>query len=112
MSNIGVKFVSTTQAGLESLDVVDGQLIFVTDSSNIYVDFNRERTLYTKETRDEIVILENDAARTGLESPIEAFYYITETSMLWRYSGGEWVEVSSSADIELLSEEDISKITI
>ena len=87
-----VKFVSTTSSKLPQLSIENGQLIFVTDTRTIYLDFNGVRTEY-----NQIVVLFNENQRLSLAYPIEGlFYFVKETNVLWRYDGNyQWVQLTS-----------------
>ena len=85
-----VKFVSTVDSKLSQLDIENGQIIFVTDTRTLYVDFNDVRTEY-----NQIIVLRNEAHRMSILSPLKAFYFILETNILWRYDGNEWIQLTS-----------------
>ena len=88
MTTAIVKMYSTTQSGLERLPVVDGQMIFVQDTKNIYLDFNSMRICYTA-----ISVFKKDSDRQDLLAPVEGFYFVEETSILWRYKK-KWIQIS------------------
>ena len=83
-----VKFYHTTQSKLAQLPVSDGNLIFVTDTKKMYLDINGNRLGY-----QDIQVLPTDTDRTSILAPIEGFYYIEETNILWRYKEG-WKKVT------------------
>ena len=83
-----VKFYHTTQSKLAQLPVSDGNLIFVTDTKKMYLDINGNRLGY-----QDIQILPTETDRTSILAPIEGFYYIEETNILWRYKEG-WKKVT------------------
>ena len=87
-----IKFVSTISSKLSQLGIENGQLIFVTDTRTIYLDFNGVRTEY-----NQIVVLFNENQRLSLAYPIEGlFYFVKETNVLWRYDGNyQWVQLTS-----------------
>lgn len=85
-----VKFLSTVNSKLPQLNIENGQLIFVSDTRNIYLDFNGVRTEYSQ-----VVILEKEQDRFNFLSPITAFYFIQETKVFWRYENGEWEQLTS-----------------
>lgn len=90
MVNPIVKLYSTTAARLNDLEVNDGQLIFVKDTRRIYLDMNGLRVEYS-----DIRLLSFDSDRSGLLAPVEGFYYIEETNVLWRYKS-KWTQISPS----------------
>lgn len=88
MSNSIVKFYHTKQSKLSSLPVRDGNLIFVTDTKVLYLDINGNRLPYV-----DIQILSQESDRTSILAPIEGFYYVEDTNVLWRYKGS-WKQVT------------------
>ncbi len=85
-----VKIYSTTASKLAQLPVVDGTLTFVKDTRRIYLDMNGVRVEYSI-----IQVLPNEVSRTGLLAPIEGFYFVEETSVMWRYKEG-WKQITPS----------------
>ena len=83
-----VKFYHTTQSKLAQLPVSDGNLVFVTDMKKMYLDINGNRLAYT-----DIQVLPKETDRTSILAPIEGFYYVEETNILWRYKEG-WKKVT------------------
>lgn len=83
-----VKFYHTTQSKLAQLPVSDGNLIFVTDTKKMYLDINGNRLGY-----QDIQVLPTETDRTSILAPIEGFYYVEETNILWRYKEG-WKKVT------------------
>ena len=85
-----VKFYHTTDSKLPQLSVTDGNLIFTTDTKRMYLDINGMRLHYM-----DIQILSQESDRTSILAPIEGFYFVEETNVLWRYKGG-WKQVTPS----------------
>lgn len=85
-----VKFLSTVNSKLSQLDIENGQLIFVSDTRNIYLDFNGVRTEYSQ-----VIILAKESDRVNYLSPITAFYFVKETKIFWRFEGGEWIQLTT-----------------
>lgn len=83
-----VKCYSTVGSKLAQLPVSDGNLIFVKDTRTIYLDMNGLRIGYT-----DIQILSTEEDRTSILAPIEGFYYVENTDIIWRYKGG-WRQVT------------------
>lgn len=83
-----VKFYHTTQSKLAQLPVSDGNLVFVTDTKKMYLDINGNRLGY-----QDIQVLPTETDRTSILAPIEGFYYVEETNILWRYKEG-WKKVT------------------
>lgn len=88
MSSAIVKMYSTTASRLSSLQVADGQLIFVKDTKRIYLDLNGIRLEYS-----DITVFETDSARVNTLAPVEGFYFVEETGITWRYKGG-WKQIT------------------
>ena len=75
-----IDVISTTNSKLSNLPIKDGQLIFVHDSKKIALDYKNVRTVY-----EQIQVLEKESNRTELIAPINSFYFVAETSILWKY---------------------------
>lgn len=102
-TNVKLSVTTTTDSRLPSLEIKNGQLIFVKDAQSIALDYDDKRTLYKQ-----IVILQTETERTSLLAPISGlFYFVEETNKLWRYQSG-WIQINITPDdIESISEEDI-----
>lgn len=85
-----VKIYSTTASKLNQLPVVDGTLTFVKDTRRIYLDMNGTRVEYSI-----IQVLQNEASRKNLLAPVEGFYFVEDTSVMWRYKEG-WKQITPS----------------
>lgn len=96
-----VKVYSTVAAKLPQLAVTDGQLIFCRDTRTIYLDMAGVRVGYT-----DITTLASETERTGLLAPVEGYYYVDETNLMWRYNG-KWTRINS-ADSEVIFFGDVS----
>lgn len=89
---MATKFITTVEERLDLLPISNGQLIFVRDSHKIYHDYNGERIEYSQ-----ILFLKDDNARLQLTSPIEMFYFIRETKVLWAYTKEDgWISLTNS----------------
>lgn len=88
MANAIVKVYTTVEAKLSQLAVVDGQLIFVSDTKRIYLDMGGYRVCYTA-----IQVFSTDQDRLDWLAPIEGFYFVKSTGVLWNYSGS-WKQLS------------------
>lgn len=87
-SNV-LKVISTTDSKLKQLQIQNGQLIFVYDKWQIYMDMNNKRTLY-----EQIKTIDTETERSNILAPINGFYFIIETGVLWRYSE-KWIQITS-----------------
>ena len=84
-----LKAISTVDSKLSTLDQQDGQLIFCKDTRRILLDLNGIRTAY-----EQITIINTESQRTEMLSPINGFYFVLDTHILWRYSG-EWIQITT-----------------
>ena len=91
--------VSTVSERLGQLPVKYGQLIFVKDSRELYLDHQEGRILY-----NQIIILETEAQRLSMKQPVSSFYFIKETGVIWRYDDNTWILITNppSEQIEFL----------
>jgi hypothetical protein len=87
MANV-MKVYTTVATKLSSLPVQDGQLIFVSDTRQIYLDFSGTRVSYNI-----IQTFNTDEDRATWLVPIEGFYFVKSTGVLWNYSSG-WTQLS------------------
>lgn len=84
-----VKFINTIDSKLSQLPIENGQVIYVSDTRTICVDFNNVRTEY-----NQIIVLQNENHRLNVLSPLKAFYFVLETNILWRYEE-KWIPITS-----------------
>lgn len=90
MANAIVKMYTTTASKLSQLQVLDGQLIFVRDVRKIYLDINGARLEYSI-----IQVLASEEDRSNLLAPVEGFYFVESTHVMWRYKD-KWTQISPS----------------
>ena len=89
-----LKAISTVDSKLASLEQKDGQLIFCKDTRKILLDLNGIRTVY-----EQITTINTDSQRTEILAPVDGFYFVLDTHILWRYSA-EWIQITSQpADV-------------
>ena len=89
-----LKAISTVDSKLASLDQKDGQLIFCKDTQKILLDLNGVRTAY-----EQIITINTESQRTEILAPVDGFYFVLDTHILWRYSA-EWIQITSQpADV-------------
>lgn len=86
-----LKAYSTVESKLPTLPLEDGQLIFVYDKKKIILDNHGVRTVY-----EQIQTIETEEQRNDLLAPIDSFYFVIETSILWRYTNGHWNQITTS----------------
>lgn len=83
-----VKFYTTVASKLSQLEVRNGNLIFTSDTKQIYLDIHGNRLGYNC-----IQVFATDTERSALLAPIEGFYFVEETGVMWRYKE-KWVQIS------------------
>ena len=89
-----LKVISTVDSKLASLEQKDGQLIFCKDTRKILLDLNGVRTAY-----EQITTINTESQRTEILAPVDGFYFVLDTHILWRYSA-EWIQITSQpADV-------------
>ena len=94
-----LKAISTVDSKLSTLEQKDGQLIFCKDTRRILLDFNGVRTAY-----EQITTINTESQRTEMLAPVEAFYFVLDTHILWRYEDG-WIQITTQpAEIVYLSD--------
>lgn len=84
-----LKVVSTTSDRLGQLLVDYGQLIFVRDTRELYFDHQQGRISYSQ-----IIILETEEQRANMRSPVNGFYFVKNTGVIWRYDNG-WISITN-----------------
>lgn len=88
-----MKFIATTSEKLNSIEIKSGQMIFSQDERVIYLDAGTQRTSYQS-----IIILVNEDQRKNAVSPVSGFYFVEETSELWRYKNNNWTPINVKVD--------------
>lgn len=88
-----MKFIATTSNKVESIKVTSGQLIFSRDDRVIYLDSDLGRTSF-----QQIITLVSEQQRLNLTAPLEGFYFVKETCLLWNYIDGAWVRISDEPE--------------
>ena len=91
-----IQFYLTTSDKLTNIEIKKGNLIFCRDIRTIYLD-DDTRTAY-----QQIIELPTDAARAALAYPINTFYFVDETCVLWKYGNGEWHQLTTSANDQIV----------
>lgn len=102
------KLVATTSSKIRNLTIADGQLVFLYDIGRIAFDYKGTRVFY-----NQIVELESEAVRQSLENPLDGYYFIIGSGVLWAHKGG-WIQITGNpesiefVDVELpeLGQED------
>lgn len=89
MAEATFKIVATTSDKVKNLVIKNGQLIFVQDKGRVAFDFKDKRVFY-----NQITELDKEQERTSLSSPVNGYYFVIETAVLWLYNG-EWVQITT-----------------
>lgn len=79
---------TTVSERINDLPIVDGQLIFLSDLKLIYLDLNGQRLSYNV-----IQSLDTDEQREQLPHPIEGYYFVENTGIMWRYKD-KWTQIT------------------
>lgn len=85
-----MKFIATTSDKISSINVVSGQLLFSRDDRVIYLDTDK-RTSF-----QQIITVVDEDTRLSLISPVNGFYFVEETAILWRYKNTIWTQLTVS----------------
>lgn len=84
--------IATKSTKLSELVIKNGQLIFVQDKNRIALDWGGNRKFYNS-----IEIIEAEAERKAIASPINGYYFVIDSAVLWRYDNG-WTQVTSKPE--------------
>lgn len=84
----GFKVIATSSSRIRDLVVKDQQLIFIQDLGRIAFDFKGKRVFY-----NQIVELNTEAERLGLENPLDGYYFVIGSACLWCYKDG-WTQIT------------------
>ena len=90
-TNTRISVVHINKNTLESYPVSNGNVYFVSDTKELFYDIDSTRF----EVKD-ILILDKESDRTSiLFTPLNKFYFILETKILWLYKYGTWYQITS-----------------
>lgn len=85
-----MKLVYTTSKKINSLDIVDGQVIYCPDDNIIALDMKSQRFVYKT-----IRTFDTDADRINAVFASPGFYYVEETNIIWRLTNGKtWRQIT------------------
>lgn len=101
MADAILKAVYTVNSKLKDLPIENGQLIFTADVNEIHLDFNNKRTTYTQ-----LKVLDNDTERLSMLAPVELMYFVKDTGILWMFTKGEWLQLTTNPVINIVYEND------
>lgn len=85
-----VRVYTTVAAKLNKLPVTDGNLVFVSDTHHLYLDYNGLRIGYNC-----IQEFSTEEDRVNKLAPVEGYYYVEETGVMWHYKDG-WKQLTPS----------------
>lgn len=84
-----MRFIATTSDKLDSISIASGQLIFSRDNRVIYLDTD-VRTSF-----QQIITVASEEVRQGLTSPVQGFYFVKSSKVLWNYDeNGVWTQIT------------------
>lgn len=90
MASAPAQFFYTTASRLNDLGIVDGQIIFTSDTKTVYLDMKNKRHSYST-----IQVYATEADRLNELAPVEGYYFVEETNVLWRYKN-IWKQITPS----------------
>lgn len=88
----GLKIIATSSSRIRDLVIKSGQLIFLQDKGRIAFDFNGKRVFY-----NQIVELETEAERFSLVNPINGYYFVLGSGILYHYKDG-WTQITEKPE--------------
>lgn len=87
------KPIETTKANIGKIKVTAGQMISCSDTGELYFDTIKNG----RQSIADLIIVENDAARTSLAKPLSnKLYLVKDTNYIWRYDGTNWNQLTFS----------------
>lgn len=102
MSEPIFKMIYTYESKLNDLGIENQQMIFVGDRNKICLDFNNKRHVF-----EEIVDISTEEARKSIIAPVDSFYFVKDTCVLWRYMGGVWKQLTTSPAVHIVFENSV-----
>jgi len=107
MQTVMGNFISTTSERLDTIEVKPGQLIFVSDKREIYLDINGDNVAKRVPYHSILTLLTEDA-RVALDNPAQGFYYVIEDNKLWNYIDERWTDITNKDE----KEDKINKVLV
>lgn len=86
---MGITYFLTDSSHIAEIEVKLGNLIFSEDDKKIFLDGNNGRVCY-----DSIMVFDTDAERLSYANPLDGFYFVSETKILWRYDDNTWTSIT------------------
>lgn len=87
-----LKLVATTSSKIRDLVIENGQLVFLYDIGRIAFDYKDNRVFY-----NQIVELNTEAERLALDNPLDGYYFIVGSGVLWAYKAG-WIQITGKPE--------------
>lgn len=87
-----LSLIATKSSKIKDLIIKNGQLIFIQDLGRIAFDFNNTRVFY-----NQITELNTEAERLALDSPLDGYYFVIDTAVLWFYQNG-WLQITEKPE--------------
>lgn len=88
-----MKLIYTIPSKLDSLEQVDGQVIFIPADNRIALDIKGQRFIYKT-----IQVFDTDEERINAILATPGFYFVEETGSLWRLTNSETWRLIASAE--------------
>ena len=87
-----LKLIATTSSKIRNLTIENGQLVFLYDIGRIAFDYKGTRVFY-----NQIVELETESERLALENPLDGYYFVIGSGVLWAYKAG-WIQITGKPE--------------
>lgn len=87
-----MSLVATSSSRIRELPIKNGQLVFVQDLGRIAFDYNNKRVFY-----NQIVELETEAERLALDNPLNGYYFVIGSGVLWLYKN-DWIQITEKPE--------------
>lgn len=96
---VPIQFYKTTNAKLNEIEIKKGNLIFVEDFRQIYMDNDTERVAY-----QQILYLQSDEDRIVLTNRlVPGLYFVLTTNIIWRLDASKnWIQVTEKPSQEIV----------
>lgn len=96
---VPIQFYKTTNAKLNEIEIKKGNLIFVEDFRQIYMDNDTERVVY-----QQILYLQSDEDRIVLTNRlVPGLYFVLTTNIIWRLDASKnWIQVTEKPSQEIV----------
>lgn len=96
---VPIQFYKTTNAKLNEIEIKKGNLIFVEDFRQIYMDNDTERVVY-----QQILYLQSDEDRIVLTNRlVPGLYFVLTTNIIWRLdASNNWIQVTEKPSQEIV----------